>query len=421
MNSNEFNSNDLDREERKTPWYKRSDTEIPDGYNPYKDDQSLFTEIYKENEQLFLGPEPLQFETPELYGQRMEREKRATKRAALGKLKKASGYVSALLLLFILGREGLASSLGTVSELVSEKTYTILTDVFLILQYVAIAAVMIYVMTVGKKHKWFTYFQKPEVSGAFIARWTLIAFGLVHAVALLSNILFELIASLGVHINDLNSPLPDGIWENVLYFIAVVVCAPIFEELMFRGVILTSLSKFGGWFAIITSGLLFGLFHMNHSQLLFAFAFGIILGFVDIRAKSIIPSIIAHAVFNGYSYLLGLVASFTNYEEMLIDPSLKLTGSTVAVGLYGVMNVLAYAAMLVAIAMIIFEIISNKVQFSLPKGECGLSAGEKLSTFISHPLTVTYLVLIFLMITVISFVDMEAIYAMAEEMANQLQ
>lgn len=410
----------------KEPWYKRSDTEIPEGYNPYKEDQSVFTEIYRENKHIFAGPEPLQFETPMLYADRMNREKRAVKHHALSKLKKASGYVAALLLLFLLTREGLGTVIGLLSPLVSEgimseKTYTLLTDVFLVLQYIGVAAVVIYVMTIGRKNKYFTYLAKPEVSGGFIARWTVIAFGLVHSVAIIFNIIFELIASMGVHINELNSPLPDGIAENLLYFFAIVICAPIFEELMFRGLILTSLSKFGSWFAIIISGILFGLFHMNHQQLFFATAFGIILAYVDLRAKSVIPSIIAHTVFNGYSYVLGLVASFTNYEETLLDPSLELTGSTPALVMYGALNLLAYAGMLIAIGLLIREIITNRDQFSLPKGDSGLKTGEKFTTFISHPLTVTYLIIIFFYIMIVSFVDMETVYAMYEEALNTIQ
>ena len=159
---------------------------------------------------------------------------------------------------------------------------------------------------------------------------------------------------------------------------------------------------------------------MNHEQLFFAIAFGIILGFVDIRAKSIIPSIIAHAVFNGYSFLLGLIASFTNYEETLADPTVEITGSTPVLIMYGAMNLAAYAAMLFAIGLIIYEIITNKNQFSLPKGDSSLTGREKFSAFISHPLTVTYIILVFLYIMVVSFIDMEAVYATLEEMTATL-
>ncbi len=55
--------------------------------------------------------------------------------------------------------------------------------------------------------------------------------------------------------------------------------APVFEELLFRGVILRSLRPFGKKFAIFGSAYLFGIFHGNLMQTPYAFLMGLLLGY----------------------------------------------------------------------------------------------------------------------------------------------
>ena len=61
------------------------------------------------------------------------------------------------------------------------------------------------------------------------------------------------------------------------------VLAPIVEEIVFRGVVLGALAKFGQTFAIVASAVLFGLFHGDFSQGGFAFCTGLVLGFAATR------------------------------------------------------------------------------------------------------------------------------------------
>lgn len=56
--------------------------------------------------------------------------------------------------------------------------------------------------------------------------------------------------------------------------------APVAEEILFRGVVQRSLMPYGKKFAILTSAILFGAFHGNLVQSPFAFAVGLVLGYV---------------------------------------------------------------------------------------------------------------------------------------------
>lgn len=67
---------------------------------------------------------------------------------------------------------------------------------------------------------------------------------------------------------------------SILMISYSVVVGPFFEEVLYRGIVLNLLSKYGKWFAIITSGILFGLMHQDISQLLTTSIAGIIMGFI---------------------------------------------------------------------------------------------------------------------------------------------
>lgn len=69
--------------------------------------------------------------------------------------------------------------------------------------------------------------------------------------------------------------------------------APIVEEIVFRGVVMGTLKPLGRKFAILTSAIMFGLFHDDLVQGLFAFGLGLILGFVAME-YSLLWSIALH-------------------------------------------------------------------------------------------------------------------------------
>lgn len=80
-------------------------------------------------------------------------------------------------------------------------------------------------------------------------------------------------------------------------FLYASFLGPIAEELVFRGFLLRSLEKYGKIFAIVTSAILFGIFHANFIQGIFAFAVGIIFGFVAME-YSIKWAIVLHIINN---------------------------------------------------------------------------------------------------------------------------
>lgn len=89
--------------------------------------------------------------------------------------------------------------------------------------------------------------------------------------------------------------LSGGFLYNLFTFISVVILAPIFEELIFRGTILQVLSKYNKVFAILVTSLLFGLLHLNMTQAVPAFFMSLILCYMCLKTDSLLVTILAHA------------------------------------------------------------------------------------------------------------------------------
>ncbi len=83
----------------------------------------------------------------------------------------------------------------------------------------------------------------------------------------------------------------------------------IFEEMLFRGIILQSLRPYSNNIAVFVSALAFALCHNNFPQAIFAFCMGIIFAILTIRSGSLIPSIIAHFIYNFSGEILSNISN----------------------------------------------------------------------------------------------------------------
>ena len=91
----------------------------------------------------------------------------------------------------------------------------------------------------------------------------------------------------------------DSTW---LLFIAIVIAAPIFEELFFRGFIITGLSStfFGPVGAVVLSSIAWAAIHTQYDFYFVSiiFIYGLFLGFVRLKTNSVLLTIGLHAFLN---------------------------------------------------------------------------------------------------------------------------
>ncbi len=141
----------------------------------------------------------------------------------------------------------------------------------------------------------------------------LLCFSVMYGVGFLTEIFFyglELIFGYQ-YTNSLNSLVDLSNWPSLL--ILGVAVPSVGEEFLFRHVFYKKLSVYGDKVYIIFSALCFGLFHINPSQILYAFLLGIILAGVYLRTKKLWIPILLHFLLNSLG-LLVIPEMMTQYE-----------------------------------------------------------------------------------------------------------
>ena len=131
------------------------------------------------------------------------------------------------------------------------------------------------------------------------------------SLCLLSNFpvqwLGSLIESFGFSSGQQSTPDATTPMAMVLYFIAVAVLPPVFEEFAFRGVLLSALRKYGDVFALIVSSVIFGLMHMSVTSIPFAIASGLVMGYVYLKTSNLWVSIGIHFLNNALAVIMDIL------------------------------------------------------------------------------------------------------------------
>lgn len=104
-----------------------------------------------------------------------------------------------------------------------------------------------------------------------------------------------------------NATKASSLMENsnvILRSLVVGIGAPVFEELIFRKVLIDRTIKYGEYISIVMSGVMFGLLHGNFSQFFFATFVGILFAYVYIRTGRVRYTIYLHMAINLSSSLV---------------------------------------------------------------------------------------------------------------------
>lgn len=88
-------------------------------------------------------------------------------------------------------------------------------------------------------------------------------------------------------------------YQVLITLFSIIVIAPLFEEILFRGLIMNEFLKImRPWAAIVCQATFFAVAHFSLFQSSFAFAVGIVLGIIYFKTKNIKTVAISHAAFN---------------------------------------------------------------------------------------------------------------------------
>ena len=89
-----------------------------------------------------------------------------------------------------------------------------------------------------------------------------------------------------------------------LLALTAVVVAPLFEELLFRGVMLPVIGRrWGAVPAVVASAVVFALAHLSLSEALPLLALGLVLGWLRLQTGRLLSCTLMHGFWNGFTFL----------------------------------------------------------------------------------------------------------------------
>ena len=232
-----------------------------------------------------------------------------------------------------------------------------------------------------------------------------IAFFMAYAMAMIMNIVGLLLTSIinafqsGVDTTDLQDTLLA--LPSVWLILFVCVGAPVFEELIFRKALVDRAIYCGEGIAIAMSGVMFGLFHGNLNQFVYAAALGAFFAFIYVRTGKIRYTMILHAMVNSMATIGTLLLKMFSEGTTGYLEGTETLASVSSLDLYGLLRDPLSGAMylggaiglciwLLAIAAfvitgIILWIIKGKRLFLLPSRELSVPKGKRFSTAFLNP------------------------------------
>lgn len=218
----------------------------------------------------------------------------------------------------------------------------------------------------------------------------LMCFGVMYAsnfVGTLLSTIIGLIKGSAVQNSILNIATSISMPLAVLY---MVICAPIMEEYVFRKLIVERTVKYGQGVAVLVSGLMFGLFHGNLNQFVYAFTLGCCLAFLYVKTGKLKITIAIHMAVN----FMGSVVSLKMLEMIDLDRYLEIVAGGMdmdAMTAYMSENALGWMLCMmlgffvigsILATLILLIVCAVKRKIMLEKGQVAIPRGKRFSTII---------------------------------------
>ena len=211
-------------------------------------------------------------------------------------------------------------------------------------------------------------------SGVFVGLGTSVV-GILLASFLLTG--FQM---LGLSYNVPEQSVPQSAVGILLYLVSTAVLPAFFEEIVFRGILMQSLRRFGDAFAIVTSAIVFVAFHGNFAQLPNPLLLGMMIGLFVVKTGSLWVGIAIHFANN---FILTAV-------ELLLPSDMPDFAHELVL-----LSVLLLYLVLAFIGFLILRARDFRL-FTLYPSDSPLTSGQKCAAFFLQPVCLAALCLMFL-------------------------
>jgi membrane protease YdiL (CAAX protease family) len=268
-------------------------------------------------------------------------------------------------------------------------------------QFLVVIPLVLIIGNMRTKHKVRTYFAKPKASVGFILKWICITLGLTYTVNVLFTIIFAVIQMVsGQELAQISLVAQDSLGDRVVMFVSIAFLAPVFEELFFRGTLLTHTLPYGSWFSIVTIGVTFGLIHENYQQMFYAALMGMIACFLAVKTQSILTTMAVHFSINFIgavqSMFLSKLDIYSNAEIMndnkkLIEYISEHSADFIPLAFISMVYLILAVT---GVVLFIIEVVKHRETFVLENNCPQVPAGKKAIIYITSPVTIIAIVIV---------------------------
>ncbi len=130
----------------------------------------------------------------------------------------------------------------------------------------------------------------------------LLSCGMFFGLGFVNEGIAKVFEKLSINAGGIQLEMPT-VWHFLTYTLTFAIFPAVFEEMLFRGILLNSFAGMKRITSVLISALLFALYHQSFLQFIYQFIYGVALSYLAISAKSIIPCIVAHFI-NNFAVLL---------------------------------------------------------------------------------------------------------------------
>lgn len=164
-----------------------------------------------------------------------------------------------------------------------------------------------------------------KISPIYLLFAVLLAFTMLYGVGFTNGLVETAFNKLGVYFNG-SAPSVNSLTDYIVLTVFVAIIPAVFEEIIFRGLLLKSL-KCNYLINSLIVALCFSLYHGTIVKLIYQFVFGVVLSLLVYASKSLIPSIIAHFL-NNFIILTFYYMGITDLPlyVFIILPSVAIIG-----------------------------------------------------------------------------------------------
>ena len=246
-----------------------------------------------------------------------------------------------------------------------------------------------------------------QIVGGFIVGYSLMYIGSIIG-SYIGTIIESFFPDAQASTNNVQELVLTGeMWVNIL---AMVMIGPVVEELLFRKLLCDRLKPYGDGITVVVTGLMFGLFHGNLTQGIYAFLFGAFLAYVYLRTGNIFITIGYHVTANFMGSVLPLLAlsssALDGYTEILETGDTNaltefISENAEAFAVYGLYVMMVFGLMIAGIVIMIVTLARGRVKFE--PGRIRIPSGRRFATVIVNVGMILFLIASFAEILMSTF------------------